>query len=528
MKKIFCCITILLLILIIPNVYAENNLSINSIKLVEKSDNVLELSKPTINGMNLGFDLSFLNIGDYAKYEIEISNNSNKDYYIDNETTFNKSSYITYKYEFKEKIDKIEKNSKITMYITIKYTTIVPPEKLVNGMYTEENAMSMDLSDIILTNPNTYGNIIFILLVFISLILLTIIRLSKKKRITINIILIGLLLIPITTYALERITIKAQTKITIEEQRNYIESRYINYNLSVERDFWQYSNYIKTVTFKTKIEEPSNYIYKFDVSEAKNNSIIAYLLQNEENNTFFDLYLMSNGYIYANPDSSFVFKEFKNLNIINDIEKYKTNYVYNMESMFSRLYSIEELDLSSFDTSNVTNMQNMFNTIVGSGGQGILKKLDVSNFDTSNVFDMVGMFSGLRELEELDVSSFDTSNVDKLNNMFNGCESLQILDLRSFDVSNVSNMENLFATCFSLKVVDLSSFDTSNVVNMSSMFREDRNLEKIYVSNKWNIENIINSNQMFSFCNKLPNFDSNVTDKTNANTSDTGYLTLKS
>ena len=33
---------------------------------------------------------------------------------------------------------------------------------------------------------------------------------------------------------------------------------------------------------------------------------------------------------------------------------------------------------------------------------------------------------------------------------------------------------------------------------------------------------------MFNGCTKLPNFDPSKLDKTNANTSETGYLTLKS
>ena len=95
MKKILNCILVLIItILLIPNVFAANNVVIESIKLEEKSKDLIELSKPTINGMNLGFDLAFLNKGDKAKYEVIISNNSNKDFYIDNQTKFNKSNYI--------------------------------------------------------------------------------------------------------------------------------------------------------------------------------------------------------------------------------------------------------------------------------------------------------------------------------------------------------------------------------------------------------------------------------------------------
>ena len=40
-----------------------------------------------------------------------------------------------------------------------------------------------------------------------------------------------------------------------------------------------------------------------------------------------------------------------------------------------------------------------------------LKKLNLSNFNTNNVTDMSGMFSGCSSLEELKFSNFNTNNV---------------------------------------------------------------------------------------------------------------------
>jgi surface protein len=54
----------------------------------------------------------------------------------------------------------------------------------------------------------------------------------------------------------------------------------------------------------------------------------------------------------------------------------------NSRSLFRQLNSLEELDLSSFDTSKVTTMQQMFHS------DKSLTELDFSNFDTSNVTSM--------------------------------------------------------------------------------------------------------------------------------------------
>ena len=59
-----------------------------------------------------------------------------------------------------------------------------------------------------------------------------------------------------------------------------------------------------------------------------------------------------------------------------------------MASMFSDTTNPTSLDLSNFDTSNVTSMSSMFPYAIS------LTSLDLSNFDTSNVISMSGMFLG--------------------------------------------------------------------------------------------------------------------------------------
>ena len=88
-------------------------------------------------------------------------------------------------------------------------------------------------------------------------------------------------------------------------------------------------------------------------------------------------------------------------------------------------------------------------------------------------------------LDKLDVSNFDTSNVTDMSSMFDGCESLQKLDVSNFDTSNVTDMYGMFYNCSSLQELDVSNFDTSNVTDMSAMFFSCTALKNVYVSNKW-------------------------------------------
>ena len=99
-----------------------------------------------------------------------------------------------------------------------------------------------------------------------------------------------------------------------------------------------------------------------------------------------------------------------------------------------------------------------------------IRMIDLSSYDTSNVTDMRCMFDGCSSLESLDLSGFDTSNVTNMQSMFYGCSSLESLDLSGFDTSNVTDMSSMLEGCSSLESLDLSGFDTSNVTNMLSMF----------------------------------------------------------
>jgi surface protein len=83
---------------------------------------------------------------------------------------------------------------------------------------------------------------------------------------------------------------------------------------------------------------------------------------------------------------------------------------------------------------------------------------------------MENMFDTCMKLNSLDLSSFDTSNVTKMSWMFLNCQALTSVNVLSFNTSKVTNMIAMFSLCSSLTSLDLSSFDTSNVESMMQMF----------------------------------------------------------
>jgi len=99
-----------------------------------------------------------------------------------------------------------------------------------------------------------------------------------------------------------------------------------------------------------------------------------------------------------------------------------------------------------------------------------LQSIDLSSFNADNVTNMSDMFFGCSSLKSINLSSLNTNNVTNMSNMFFGCSSLESINLSSFNIDNVANMSFRFYKCSSLKSVNLSSFNTNNVINMSYMF----------------------------------------------------------
>lgn len=92
------------------------------------------------------------------------------------------------------------------------------------------------------------------------------------------------------------------------------------------------------------------------------------------------------------------------------------------------------------------------------------------------------MFSGMTNLKELDLSNFDTSEVTSFYQMFMGASSIKRLDLSGFKTSKISVMADMFKDMSSLEELDLSNFDMSRVEHVGTMFAEDVKLKTIYAT----------------------------------------------
>ena len=264
-----------------------------------------------------------------------------------------------------------------------------------------------------------------------------------------------------------------------------------------------YKSKITTITTKKDNIVPATATESWDISEAGDGSVMAYVEDDGTGNDTYKVTIGGKGGIIANESMISYFEEFSNVTSI-DLSALDTSNVTNMSAMFSYCSNLTSLDVSNFDTSKVTDMSFMF-----SGERDVpmsIEEITISNFDTSKVTNMSGMFDCCRSLTSLDVSNFDTSQVTDMSWMFSSCSSLTSLDVSSFDTSQVTNMGGMFAGCSSLTSLDVSKLDTSQVTDMSSMFGSCSSLTSLDVSN-FDTSNVTNMNYMFNSCSGLTSLD---------------------
>ena len=295
-----------------------------------------------------------------------------------------------------------------------------------------------------------------------------------------------------------------------------------------------------------EVDVPADAKESWDVSEKKDKSVVAYVLD-KDSNGLYELYLGENGGVIANQDSSRMFENYTSLtyadltNLYTDnvtdmsfmfkgdnklsqliINGWNTTAVTNMKYMFKDCSSLSSLDLNHFDTSSVTDMEGMFYGCISMKSLEVekfnltnvktieamfmncnkLSKLNIENWNTANISKISKLFANCKSLTSISIGKWDTSRVDDMSALFYGCKSLSNIDIGSWDVSNVTDMSGLFFDCSSVKSLSLSKWNVGNVKWLSYMFYGCKLLTEIKINN-WDVKNVVNMNGLFKGCKAL-------------------------
>ena len=163
------------------------------------------------------------------------------------------------------------------------------------------------------------------------------------------------------------------------------------------------------------------------------------------------------GKISLNSSNSadFLFASFSNTCKIVGLEHLDLSQATSTVYMFNDCESLTSLNLSSFNTANVTEMRAMFRRCKA------LTALDLSSFNISKVIDMEAMFEGDDNLVDLNISSFKTTLPVNLGATFKNCASLVELNLENFYITDTNlgevELEDTFYGCTSLRKLNIKN-----------------------------------------------------------------------
>ena len=181
--------------------------------------------------------------------------------------------------------------------------------------------------------------------------------------------------------------------------------------------------------------------------------------------------VLDNSTIPLYKNKSYTFKGFKTISFSGNrkaVNKIKLNWggacPSNLSTLFSECSNITNIDVSGWDTSEVTSVANIFSNCAN------LTEVNLSGWDTSGIKTLNRMFAGCTKLSHVDLSGFDTSSNTSLNSFFNQANSVEEIDVSGFDTSKVTVINYVFFGCGKIKTLDLSNWDLSETQSCSYSF----------------------------------------------------------
>ena len=162
------------------------------------------------------------------------------------------------------------------------------------------------------------------------------------------------------------------------------------------------------------------------------------------------------------------------------------------------VFNSGKTNLNCIDTSKITDMSNLFDS--GNYNKS-LNNIDISKWDVSNVKYMQFMFDGYENCN-CDLSKRNVSKVKNMKGIFSWCVKFNC-DLSKWNVNNVTDMSFMFDSCKNFNC-NLSKWNVSNVEDMSCMFNGCEKFEAEGL-NKWNVNKVKDKEMMFYGCISLKN-----------------------
>lgn len=204
-----------------------------------------------------------------------------------------------------------------------------------------------------------------------------------------------------------------------------------------------------------------------------------------------------------------------------------TSYTY--LNVVNNKTSIDTIDVSGWDVSNIKNFKKVFcsrlgnriTTIIGlddwdvSNGESFREFFsgcwNLADFDGIEKFkfgkncnDISYFFAYCQSITDIDLSEWDVSNIQWLGGLFFGCGALEKFSFKNWKTSNVFSMVSMFKNCYKLEeIIDTDDLDMTTCTDITNMFYDCKNLKSIEGIENWNTKKLNSIENTFEGCGNL-------------------------
>lgn len=193
--------------------------------------------------------------------------------------------------------------------------------------------------------------------------------------------------------------------------------------------------------------------------------------------------------------TSTAFRAFQSASNLVSVPDHIPSTLTNMQEMFVQATTLNDPNISKWDTSNVTNMSAAF-----FGATSFNQPLN--DWNVSNVTTMTKMFSGASNFNQ-PLDKWNTSKVTSLTELFSSASKFN-QPLNSWDVSKVKTMDGMFFRDYAFNQ-PLNAWKTTSVTTLQNTFSEATAFNQSL--NNWNTSGVTSMTGTFWAANA---FNQNV------------------
>ena len=124
-----------------------DKITIDSVTIKEKTDNVTEVEQPIIEGKKIKVNLKVMEVNDSIEYKITIKNDSNEDYELGKNSLNVNSDYIEYTLKTADDGLIVKSGETKDVYLKVQYKNEVPDNEFSDGKFNDNKSFVLNLSN---------------------------------------------------------------------------------------------------------------------------------------------------------------------------------------------------------------------------------------------------------------------------------------------------------------------------------------------------------------------------------------------